>query len=203
MMGFSVLFAQQKVTGRVTAAEDGAPLAYVTVIATGTSVTTQSNEDGEYSINVPAGATSLTFSFVGMQTVTVALEGRILVNVEMSTDAVALEDVIVVAYGVVRPEAKTGSVTSLSGEGISEAPVTSVDKMLAGKMAGVTITSSTGQPGSNSNIRIREHPLSMPEASPYGLWTVFLLCRETRVTLLTQATLSQPLTLMILSRLPS
>mgnify|MGYP003805987199 CR=1 FL=1 len=170
MMGFSVLFAQQKVTGRVTAAEDGAPLAYVTVIATGTSVTTQSNEDGEYSINVPAGATSLTFSFVGMQTVTVALEGRILVNVEMSTDAVALEDVIVVAYGVVRPEAKTGSVTSLTGEGISEAPVTSVDKMLAGKMAGVTITSSSGQPGASSNIRIRG--TSSINAGSEPLWVV-------------------------------
>jgi hypothetical protein len=99
MMGFTALFAQQKVTGTVTSSEDGAPMPYVTVVVTGTSVTTQTDLDGKYAINVPAGSNVISFTFVGMQTVTAELNGRAIVDITMYPDAIALDDVIVVAYG--------------------------------------------------------------------------------------------------------
>ena len=102
MVGISALFAQQRVTGTVIFAEDGSPLPYVTVVVAGTTITTQTDLDGVYSVNVPAGRTELTFTYVGMQTVTVQIAGRSVVDVEMVSDAVALEDVIVVAYGTAR-----------------------------------------------------------------------------------------------------
>jgi hypothetical protein len=89
MMGFTALFAQQKVTGTVTSSEDGAPMPYVTVVVTGTSVTTQTDLDGKYAINVPAGSNVISFTFVGMQTVTAELNGRAIVDITMYPDAIA------------------------------------------------------------------------------------------------------------------
>ncbi|MDD5284036.1 MAG: carboxypeptidase-like regulatory domain-containing protein, partial [Bacteroidales bacterium] len=104
LVGISALFAQQRVTGTVIFAEDGSPLPYVTVVVAGTTITSQTDLDGVYSINVPAGREELTFTYVGMQTVTVQIAGRSVVDVEMVSDAVALEDVIVVAYGTAKKE---------------------------------------------------------------------------------------------------
>ncbi|HQB23348.1 MAG TPA: carboxypeptidase-like regulatory domain-containing protein, partial [Bacteroidales bacterium] len=83
MMGFSALFAQHRVTGKVTSSEDGAPIPYVTVVVAGTTITSQTNLDGVYSINVPAGSNTLRFTFVGMQTVVADINGRAVVDVIM------------------------------------------------------------------------------------------------------------------------
>ena len=155
MVGISALFAQQRVTGTVIFAEDGSPLPYVTVVVAGTTITTQTDLDGVYSVNVPAGRTELTFTYVGMQTVTVQIAGRSVVDVEMVSDAVALEDVIVVAYGTARKEAFTGSAAVVSSEEIQRRQVSNVTNALAGVAAGVQAISTTGQPGSSATIRIR------------------------------------------------
>ena len=72
MMGFSALFAQHRVTGKVTSSEDGAPIPYVTVVVVGTTISTNKS-DGSYSINVPTGNNILRFTFMGMQTVNAEL----------------------------------------------------------------------------------------------------------------------------------
>ncbi|MCD8081474.1 MAG: SusC/RagA family TonB-linked outer membrane protein [Bacteroides sp.] len=76
-------------------------------------------------------------------------------TITLKPDAQLIDEIVVVGYGTTRREAKTGSITSVTADQLSEIPASSFDKMLAGKMAGVQITSATGQPGSNSNIRIR------------------------------------------------
>ena len=81
-----------------------------------------------------------------------------------------MDDVVVVAYGTVRREAATGSVTSVKNAQLAQVPATSVDKMLAGKMAGVTVTSGSGQPGSTSTIRVRG--ISSINAGNEPLWVV-------------------------------
>lgn len=155
LVGISALFAQQRVTGTVIFAEDGSPLPYVTVVVAGTTITSQTDLDGVYSINVPAGREELTFTYVGMQTVTVQIAGRSVVDVEMVSDAVALEDVIVVAYGTAKKEAFTGSAAVVSSEDIQRRQVSNVTNALAGVAAGVQAISTTGQPGSSATIRIR------------------------------------------------
>ncbi|MBO7321647.1 MAG: TonB-dependent receptor [Bacteroidales bacterium] len=166
----SSVFAQNiQVSGVVTDATDGSTLVGASVVVKGTSVGTSTDLDGRYTISAPADAV-LEFVYVGYVTAAVPVNGRTTVDVTLKTEAEALDDVIIVAYGSVKREAKTGSVTSVKGDVIAESPVSSVDKMLAGKMAGVQVTASTGQPGANSQIRIRG--TSSINAGNEPLWVV-------------------------------
>ena len=163
------LFAQPiQVRGVVVDAGDNSPLAGVSVRVANTLNVSITDVNGAYLISANRGE-SLEFSCIGMITQTVVVSGA-LHNVALSEDATRIDEVIVVAYGVVRPEAKTGAVASVSGATIAEVPVTSVDKMLAGKMAGVQITAASGQPGAASQIRVRG--ISSVNASNEPLWVV-------------------------------
>ena len=166
----SVLFAQNiQVRGTVTDASTGEPVPFAAVQIKGTTTGTATDANGVYTITAPSKAT-LVFSSMGYQTQSVAIEGRAVVNCILAVDSEFLEDVIVVGYGTTRREAKTGAVATVSSEEIAQVPATSVDKMLAGKMAGVTISSEYGQPGSNSQIRIRG--TSSINAGNEPLWVV-------------------------------
>ena len=168
---FAVSFAWAQnlaVKGTVTDA-NGDPVIGVYVLLQGSTTGTSTDVDGKYQINVPANGT-LEFTSVGMKKVVMPVNNKAVINVVMEEESLMLDDVMVVAYGVVKREAKTGSVTTVSGDAISEAPVSSVDKMLAGKMAGVQITAATGQPGAASQIRVRG--TSSINAGSEPLWVV-------------------------------
>ncbi len=167
----SVAFAQNMtVKGVITDVANGEPVAGANVLLKGDLMThTTSDLDGQYSISVPANGT-LVVSFLGYHTQEISVDGRAKVDVVLSPDAETLEDVIVVAYGTVRREANTGAVSSVKSDEIAAPPVTSVDKMLSGKMAGVQMSSYSGQPGSTSSIRIRG--TSSINAGNEPLWVV-------------------------------
>ena len=93
-------------------------------------------------------------SFVGMVSQRVQIKSGVM-NIILEGDTKLLDEVVVVGYGTQRREAKTGSISSVKSEQIENVPALSVDKMLSGKMAGVQITATSGQPGANSQIRIR------------------------------------------------
>ena len=135
------------------------------------SATTYAMTDGlgSFKITVPANG-NLVVSCLGYKQAVVAVGGRSAIDIILEPDTERLEDVIVVAYGTVRKEAATGAVSTMKGEGLAETPAVSVDKMLTGKMAGVTITSETGQPGGSSQIRIRG--TSSINAGNEPLWVV-------------------------------
>ena len=158
------------VTGTVFDADSGDPIPFASIRVNGTMTGAAAGADGSYSITVPSGNSVLIFSFVGYKTTEVAVEGRAVVDCELALDATALDDVVVVAYGSAKREAVTGSVTSVKGEGLASTPVTSVDKALSGKLAGVQITAVSGQPGAQSQIRIRGN--SSINASNAPLWVV-------------------------------
>ena len=158
------------VTGTVVAEKDGQPIAGAYVLVNGTTLGTITNEKGEFGIQaVPADAKEIIVTFLGMSTASAPVQAAP-VMVIMEEDMNYLDDVVVVAYGTVRREAATGSVSSVKNEQIAQVPATSVDKMLAGKMAGVTITSGSGQPGSTSTIRVRG--ISSINAGTEPLWVV-------------------------------
>ncbi|MBO7764008.1 MAG: carboxypeptidase-like regulatory domain-containing protein, partial [Bacteroidales bacterium] len=107
------MFAQNiQVSGVVTDATDGSTLVGASVVVKGTSVGTSTDLDGRYTISAPADAV-LEFVYVGYVTAAVPVNGRTTVDVTLKTEAEALDDVIIVAYGSVKREAKTGSVTSV------------------------------------------------------------------------------------------
>lgn len=161
----------QTVKGTVSDAATGDPIPFASVQVKGTMTGAAAGADGTYSITVPSAQNSvLVFSFVGYKTVEIPVEGKMAVDCALSVDATALEDVVVVAYGSAKREAVTGSVTSVKGETLASTPVTSVDKALSGKLAGVQITAVSGQPGAPSQIRIRGN--SSINASNAPLWVV-------------------------------
>lgn len=144
-----------EITGNVVSAEDGSALPGVTVIVKGTTVGAVTDFQGNYSIGAPSGDGILVYSFVGMQTKEVAIGNSTIINVSMDIDAVNMDEVVVVGYGTATREASTGSVSVVKADQIQDVPELSFDKMLTGKVAGVQITSTSGQPGAASQVRIR------------------------------------------------
>ena len=169
LLSAAVSFAQVKVSGSVKEAT-GEVIAGAAVQLKG-SATTYALTDalGNYKITVPSDGV-LVVSCLGYLPTEVAVNGRTVVDVILTPDSEKLEDVVVVAYGTVSKESLTGSVTTLKSDEIASAPVTSVDKMLAGKLAGVTVTSGSGQPGSTSTIRVRG--TSSISAGNEPLWVI-------------------------------
>ncbi len=158
-----------QVKGVVSDATTGETIPFASIQVKGTTKVVTTDLDGAYTITVPADAT-LIVSFVGYANAEVPVNGRSIVNIAIEQDSEQLEDVLVVAYGTVSKEAKTGSVTTVRTESIGDAPVASVEKMLAGKMAGVQISSYSGQPGAPTTVRIRG--ISSIGAGSDPLWVV-------------------------------
>lgn len=169
LLAVSVAYAQNITVKGTVKEPTGEPVIGASVLQQGTMNGVVTDLEGSYSLTVPANAT-LSVSSIGYKTVTVQVDGRTTINVTLETDSELLEETIVVAYGQVKREAVTGSVASVKGETIASAPVTSVDKALGGKLAGVQVSGSSGQPGAASNIRIRGY--SSINASNEPLWVV-------------------------------
>lgn len=144
-----------KIKGKVVD-ETGAPLPGVSVKVQGTSTGTVTNIDGQYDITVPQGA-SLVFSYIGYTAQTVETANKTQINITLKPDAAAtkLNEVVVIGYGTQRKTDLTGSVASVSGRDLDKTPVTGADQMLQGRVSGLQLTQSDGQPGSSTSIRIR------------------------------------------------
>lgn len=140
-------FAQDiTVKGTVNDASTGEVIVGATVQLQGsTSVYTMTDAMGDFSLTVPEDGV-LVVSFLGYSTKAVPVNGRAQIDIELDVDAEVLDDVVVVAYGTARKEATTGSVATVTGDVFSESPVVSVDNMLGGKIAGVSVSNSSGQP---------------------------------------------------------
>lgn len=155
-------------SGKVISAEDDEPVIGASIQVKGTSTRTIADIDGTFKITIPANKAVLVVSFIGMKTVEVeAVNGMVVV---LESSASELDEVVITAYGTTKREGKTGAIGSVGGDKISEAPVVSVDKILGGKIAGVSITSNSGQPGASSSIRIRG--TSSVNAGNNPLWVV-------------------------------
>ncbi len=146
-------FGQKAVTGTVTGS-DGEPIPGVSVLVKGTTTGTMTDALGKYSISVPNDAAALVFSYIGMKTKEKTIEGNV-VDCVLNFDDSQLSEVVVIGYGEVKKEDATGSVQSVSSDDFNEGNITSPQDLLTGKISGVVITSTGGQPGGGSTIRIR------------------------------------------------
>ncbi len=147
-------FAQShSVSGVVTDASDGQPIIGAGVmLANGNGTVT--DYEGKYVITVPAGAT-LTFSSLGYNSLTVEVGGKTVINVELTPDTEALDEVVVLGYTSQKKAELSSSVVSMSGEALRDVSSSDVGNMLQGKVAGVVVMNGSGQPGENADIRIR------------------------------------------------
>ncbi len=150
------LFAQgSTIAGTVTSAEDKSGLPGVTVQIKGTGRGTTTDVNGAYKLSdVPANST-LVFSFIGLTTQEVAVGSRSTVDVALATDQKQLQEVVVVGYGTQKVKDATGSVTSLGTKDFNKGVIASPEQLLQGRVAGVQITPSSGEPGAGINVQIR------------------------------------------------
>ena len=149
-------FAQDRViTGTVTSAEDNMGVPGATVLVKGTTIGTATDIDGKYSINVPAGSNVLVFSFVGLTTQEVTIGNQTVVNVALQPDVQSLSEFVITSYGDQSKREITGAIASVKGEVFENLPMQSFDRAIQGRIAGVQVTSTTGQPGGTLNVRIR------------------------------------------------
>ena len=150
------LFAQsQSISGKVTTADKNEPLPGVTVVVKGTTIGAGTNADGSFSLSVPNGTGTLVFSFVGYITKEVPIDGKTTINVGLSADNKALEEVVVVGYGTQKAGNVTGAVTGITAKEIEERPVNRIENALVGQMPGVYVQTTTGEPGADLQIRVR------------------------------------------------
>jgi TonB-linked SusC/RagA family outer membrane protein len=156
LFSFGLMAQTQTITGTITGAADGLTIPGVTVAVKGTTgIGTLSDFDGKYSLAVPSEFNELVFSFVGMKSKTVAIDGQTVINVQLETDEIGLEEVVVVGYGVQKKSLVTGAISKVSAEELSKSADLRVSQALQGKTSGVVISSNSGQPGSAVSIRIR------------------------------------------------
>lgn len=147
--------AARTITGRVTDQATGEGVPGVTVLVKGTSSGTSTGTDGSFSVQAPASGTTLVFSAIGYVSAERPIGSSTSFNVTLATDAKALNEVVVVGYGVQRAEAVTGSVASISGENLREVPSANISQALQGRLPGVQFSQSSSQPGATTQIRIR------------------------------------------------
>jgi len=149
-----VIEAQEiTVSGIVTSSDDGLTMPGVSVVVVGTTMGTSTDFDGKYSITAKTGD-KLQFSFMGYTTKTMTVSGDIL-DIVLSQDSKALEEVVVTGYSKENRATVAGSITVVDASELEQVPVASFDQALQGRAAGLQVTSGSGQPGTASTVRIR------------------------------------------------
>ncbi len=153
-LGGTALLAQRQLSGKVTDAENGEPLIGASIFAMGTTVGAISDYDGNYKISLPEGAVQIRVAYTGYTEQIINVGAANIIDVKMSPGA-AIEEVVVIGYGTVKKEDATGSVNAVAEKSFNRGAIVSPQQLLAGKIAGVSITPNSGEPGANASIRIR------------------------------------------------
>jgi len=151
----SVIDQQNLISGKVIN-QDGSPLPGVTVVVKGTTIGTVTDDDGNFSLVVPENAETLQFSFVGMKTQDVLIGNQKTFSITLDEEAIGLEEVVAIGYGVQRKATLSGAVTNVEGEELVKSPVTNVSQTMAGRLPGLVAISESGEPGyDGATLRIR------------------------------------------------
>lgn len=156
LIGASIYAQSMKVTGKVVDG-DGLEVIGASVVVKGAAgVGTITDLNGTYSLTVnDASKDVLVFSYVGMASQEIKVNGRSQINVTLKSDAVLLDEVVAIGYATVKRKDLTGSVASVNSKELSKIPTSDVTQALAGRMAGVQVMQSEGAPGASISIRVR------------------------------------------------
>jgi len=160
IIGSCAVYAQggPGVTIKGTAVDEkGVTLPGVTVGVKDTKVVTSTDINGAYTINVPAGGKVLRFTFIGMTPVEVVIGSKTVINVtlKLANTALSSVDVVGIGYGTQKRGDVNGAISSVTAKDIQNIPMSSVDQLIQGKAAGVTVTQNSGEPGSATSVHIR------------------------------------------------
>ena len=165
--------AQTKVNGTVISQDDNEPVIGASVLVVGTQVGTVTDANGQFSLTVPAGKSTLRITYVGMEPIEVSARPNM--RILLTSDQKALDEVIVVAYGTQKKASFTGAASTIKSDKIEKLQVSNLSNAFEGQVAGVQSFSSSGTPGSGSTILIRgigsisgtQTPLIVVDGVPY------------------------------------
>lgn len=135
--------------------EEGNPLIGVNVIIKGSGRGTITDIDGQFSLDLTDGEETLVFSYIGYQTLEVAVNKRSTLEITLLESATALDEVVVIGFGTKQRRDVTEAISSVSGEELNQIPVPSFEQALTGRAAGVQVIAGSGIPGSGATIRVR------------------------------------------------
>jgi TonB-dependent starch-binding outer membrane protein SusC len=152
-----VSFAQDRtVTGKVTDSKDGLPVSDASVTVKGSRTGTSTKNDGTFSLSVPSSANTLVITSIGYEQQEVSIAGQSAVEISfVASSGANLNEVVVTGYGTSRKRDLTGSVGSVKAKDFNQGTVTNPDQLLIGKVAGLQIINTSGQPGAATIVKIR------------------------------------------------
>ncbi|MEC5164319.1 TonB-linked SusC/RagA family outer membrane protein [Flavobacterium sp. PL11] len=173
MLCTSVAYSQD-VSGTVS--DGSGPLPGASILVKGTNIGAQTDLDGKYTIKNVGQNAILIFSYIGLKTQEVNVAGRSNVNITLVEDSAELKEVVVIGYGTVRKKDATGAVDIISAKKFDNVAAVNPGSLLQGKVAGVQITSSSGEPGAGVSVRVRGNgtlrsgngPLIVVDGVPLG-----------------------------------
>lgn len=142
---------KKEIYGKITDSS-GQLLPGVTIIVKGTTIGTVTDNNGQFTLEIPKDAQLLQISFVGMKTQEIEIAGKSSINIAMEEDAVGIEEIVAVGYGLQKKLNVTGSVASVKGDQLTEAPQANVSNTLAGKLPGLISHQTSGQPGKDAAL---------------------------------------------------
>lgn len=154
LWGCAALWAQKKITGKVTD-DQGEALIGASILVKGTARGTITNIEGDFNLDVPSGATVLQISYTGFKAQEITLGNESTLNIVMETDAIGLDETVVVAYGTQSNRFRVQSVGTVTQENIKNVPLLGPQQLLQGQVAGVQMTNMSGVLGSAAAIRVR------------------------------------------------
>ena len=152
---FSVYGQAQDVTvsGKVID-ESGLPIPGVTISIKGTSKATATDIDGNYQLKAASNGT-LVFSYMGYSSLQEAIKGRTRIDVKLTPESQALQEVVVVGYGTQKKSVNTGAISSVKAKDLEKIPNGRIEQALQGRVSGVIVSAQSGQPGAASTVRVR------------------------------------------------
>jgi TonB-linked SusC/RagA family outer membrane protein len=154
-LSYSAVMAQNRFISGAVSDQHNGPLANATVAVKGSKAKTITDASGAFKISVPVSAKSLTITYVGASPVEVSIENKTSVTVTLEVTDTKLSEVVVIGYGTQRRRDINGAISSVTSKELANIPQPTVDQMLQGRAAGVTVTANSGQPGSSISVRIR------------------------------------------------
>lgn len=154
-IGSSVFAQTGSVSGVVISADDGLGIPGVTVLIKGTYIGTTTDIDGKYSLSEVPMDTTIVYSFIGMKPQEVKYTGQSTIDVTLTTESTALEEVVVIGYGTIKKKDVTGAVSMVDAKTITNLKPVKVEEALQGTITGVNVTAQSGSPGAGLDIRIR------------------------------------------------
>jgi len=155
VFGITANAQQISVSGVVKDATNGEPILGANILVKGTQNGTITNLNGEFSFSSVASNATLVIKYIGYQPIEIPIEGRKSLVIQMKEDAVTLNEVVAIGYGVVKKSDATGSLTAIKPDKLNKGMTTSAQDLLVGKVSGVVVTSGGGTPGGGATIRIR------------------------------------------------